>query len=125
MIIYGLLLWRGFNFSDFLIIILGYNFLVIIAAIVIFVLIRIIGIFKFSSSDLKFFLPIPTNLSAIMMTGIFFFLGGTFLTILVARPNARYIQAYSVFLPSILSLTALILVIFATQKIFNIFAKNA
>ncbi|NCR77305.1 MAG: hypothetical protein GPI92_17640 [Microcystis aeruginosa K13-06] len=52
LIIYGLLLWRGFNFSDFLIIILGYNFLVIIAAIVIFVLIRIIGIFKFSSSDL-------------------------------------------------------------------------
>ncbi|MCA2682549.1 MAG: hypothetical protein IM504_22475 [Microcystis sp. M038S2] len=125
LIIYGLLLWRGFNFSDFLIIILGYNFLVIIAAIVIFVLIKIISIFKFSSSDLKFLLPIPTELSSITMTGILFFLGGTFLTILVARPIPRYIQAYSVFLPSILSLTALILVIFATQKIFNIFAKNA
>lgn len=124
LIIYGLLLWRGFNFSDFLIIILGYNFLVIIAAIVIFVLIRIIGIFKFSSSDLKFFLPIPTNLSAIMMTGIFFFLGGTFLTILVARPNARYIQSYSVFLPSILSLTTLILVTFTAQKVLNIFPRK-
>ncbi|GEA28115.1 hypothetical protein MiAbW_02687 [Microcystis aeruginosa NIES-4325] len=124
LIVYGLLLRWGFDFSDFLIIILWYNFLVIIAAIVIFVLIRIIGIFKFSSSDLKFFLPIPTELSAITMTGILFFLGGTFLTILVARPIPRYTQAYSVFLPSILSLTTLILVTFTAKKVFNIFAKK-
>jgi hypothetical protein len=123
--IYCLLLSIGFNFSDLIIIILGYNFIAIIATIVIFILIKIASIVKSSLSDFQFFLPIPTDLSAITMTGILFFLGGTFLTILVARPNARYIQTYSVFLPSVLSLTALILVVFATQKIFDIFRVKA